>query len=83
MAQLKEKPQLIDIMIECGLTKSRGEGRRLITGGGVLLNGEKVTDEFREVAEQDFADGELMIKKGKKGIPSCEACLIGHGNERG
>ena len=66
MAQLKEKPQLIDIMIECGLTKSRGEGRRLITGGGVLLNGEKVTDEFREVAEQDFADGELMIKKGKK-----------------
>ena len=34
--------------------------------GGVLLNGEKVTDEFREVAEQDFADGELMIKKGKR-----------------
>ncbi len=65
-AQLAENGQLIDVMVLCGLTKSRGEGRRLITQGGVLLNGEKVTDEFRALKEADFADGEAMIKKGKK-----------------
>ena len=65
-AQWKAAPQLLDIMIACGLTKSRGEGRRLITQGGVLLNGEKVTDEFRALAEEDLTDGEAMIKKGKK-----------------
>ena len=64
--QLAENGQLIDVMVLCGLTKSRGEGRRLITQGGVLLNGEKVTDEFRALKEADFADGEAMIKKGKK-----------------
>ena len=65
-AQLAENGQLIDVMVLCGLTKSRGEGRRLITQGGVLLNGEKVTGEFRALKEADFADGEAMIKKGKK-----------------
>lgn len=65
-AELAEHPQLLDIMIAAGLTKSRGEGRRLITQGGVLLNGEKVTDEFMEVTQADFADDGAMIKKGKK-----------------
>lgn len=65
-AQLEEAPQLLDIMMACALTKSRGEGRRLIAQGGVLLNGEKVTDEFRALSEEDFTDGEAMIKKGKK-----------------
>ena len=65
-AQWKEKPQLIDVMVLCGLTRSRGEGRRLITQGGVLLNGEKVADEFRALEEADFVNGEAMIKKGKK-----------------
>ncbi len=64
--QWKAAPQLLDIMVVCGLTKSRGEGRRLITQGGVLLNGEKVSDEFRTLTEEDIQDGEAMIKKGKK-----------------
>ena len=65
-AELAECPQLLDIMMKVGLTKSRGEGRRLITQGGVLLNGEKVTDEFASLSEADLADGGAMIKKGKK-----------------
>lgn len=65
-AELAEHPQLLDIMMKAGLTKSRGEGRRLITQGGVLLNGEKVTDEFAFLSEADLADGGAMIKKGKK-----------------
>lgn len=63
--QLEENRKLIDMMIFTGLTKSRGEGRRLITGGGVSVNGEKITDEFYELTEADMAEG-AMIKKGKK-----------------
>ena len=65
-ARLAEEPKLIDMMIEIGLTKSRGEGRRLIAQGGVLLNGDKVTDEFYALSQKDFEGGEAMIKKGKK-----------------
>ncbi len=58
--------KLTDLMIFCGLTASRGEGRRLIGGGGVSVDGEKVTDEFFELKPENFTDGEIMIKKGKK-----------------
>lgn len=62
----KENNKLIDLMILCGLAKSRGEARRLIAGGGVLVNGEKADDEWMEISENDFNDSELMLKKGKK-----------------
>ncbi|MEG2575554.1 MAG: tyrosine--tRNA ligase [Christensenella sp.] len=64
--QWKATPQIIDILTLCKLTKSRGEGRRLIAGGGVLLNGEKITDEFCELTAADLTNGEAMLKKGKK-----------------
>ncbi|MDL2238206.1 tyrosine--tRNA ligase [Christensenellaceae bacterium OttesenSCG-928-K19] len=65
-AQLAENDKVIDMMILTGLCKSRGEGRRLIAGGGVSLNGNKVTDEFASIADSDFEDGAVMLKKGKK-----------------
>ena len=64
--QFAENAKVIDLLIALGLTKSRGEGRRLIAGGGIAVNGEKVVDEFAELSEKDFQDGELMVKKGKK-----------------
>lgn len=57
---------LVDLMQTCGLTSSRGEGRRLIKQGGVSLNGNKVTDEFLAITQDLFDNNELMIKKGKK-----------------
>ena len=57
---------LVDLMQDCGLTKSRGEGRRLIKQGGISVNGEKVSDEFMPVTAESFTDNELLIKKGKK-----------------
>lgn len=64
--QMEEHKQVIDLLVLAGLTKSRGEGRRLIAGGGIHVNDQKLTDEFAEVGAADFKDGELMIKKGKK-----------------
>ena len=57
---------LIDLLQTCGLTASRGEGRRLITQGGLTVNGDKISDEFAAVTQAMFDDGEMLIKKGKK-----------------
>ena len=63
---LVQNAKVIDLLIFCGLTSSRGEGRRLIAGGGISIDGDKVEDEFKEITSGDFKDGEILIKKGKK-----------------
>jgi tyrosyl-tRNA synthetase len=40
---LNEDRQLVDVFVECGIFKSKGEARRLIQNGGLYLNNEKVT----------------------------------------
>jgi tyrosyl-tRNA synthetase len=57
---------LVDLLQTCGLTASRGEGRRLITQGGITLNDDKVSEEFLPVTQALFQNGALLIKKGKK-----------------
>jgi len=57
---------LIDLLQTCGLTASRGEGRRLIAQGGIAVNGVKVADEFMPVTPDCFENGVMLIKKGKK-----------------
>lgn len=64
--ELASHDKVIDLLMLTGLTKSRGEGRKLIKGGGVSVNGEKVTDEFAAVTPADFQDQAMMLKKGKK-----------------
>ncbi len=53
---------LAKAMTEAGLTKSNGEGRRNIDGGGVKLNGEKVSDTNLELT----AAGEYIVQIGKR-----------------
>ena len=53
------------MMVKAGIIKSNGEGRRLITQGGVSLNDEKITDPYASLTKADF-DKEIIIKKGKK-----------------
>lgn len=57
--------QLLNILIKCGLTTSRGEGRRLIEQGGLSINGEKVTDPNLVITLDQLKEG-FKIKKGKK-----------------
>ena len=57
--------QLLNVMITCGLTTSRGEGRRLVEQGGVSVNGEKITDPNYVVTKDALKEG-IKIKKGKK-----------------
>ena len=57
---------VITLLQEAGLISSRGEGRRLIQQGGVYINDERVNDINLAITLEDFTDGTLMIRKGKK-----------------
>ncbi|MBS7225729.1 MAG: tyrosine--tRNA ligase [Clostridiaceae bacterium] len=56
---------VLSLLVKCGLAASNGEARKLVQGGGVSLNGEKVADSKLMLTEQDFAS-DCVIKKGKK-----------------
>lgn len=60
-----EKTDFIpDIMVSAGVTKSKGEARTLISGGGVSVNDQKVTGLTLDKAVLD--KGEFILHKGKK-----------------
>jgi len=56
----------IEVLEAMKLIPSRGEGRRLITQGGVSLNGEKITAHDQIISAEDFKDGYILVQKGKK-----------------
>lgn len=67
-AELDAGIDLISLLVTTELAKTRSEGRRLITQGGVSVNDVKITefDKIFTTADLD-SDGALIIKKGKKG----------------
>ncbi len=56
---------ILDLMVECGLIASKGEGRRLVQQGGVSVNDAKITDPNTRYTADDLKN-EIIIKKGKK-----------------
>lgn len=57
---------ILDLMRELGLIKSNSEGRRLVQQGGVSIDDIKVEAVDKMVTLEDFKDGKILIKKGKK-----------------
>ena len=57
---------ILDLMTKLNLTKSNSEARRLIQGGGVSIDGEKVQDPNLVVKADLFTDDKLILQKGKK-----------------
>ncbi|MCK9272237.1 tyrosine--tRNA ligase [Candidatus Gracilibacteria bacterium] len=57
---------ILDALINSGLASSRGDGRKLIEGGGIYLNETKVTDGFAEITDGDFINSAIILRKGKK-----------------
>ena len=56
---------VITLLVKCGLIATRSEGRRLIQGGGVLVNEEKITDLNSSYTAEQLREG-LKLRKGKK-----------------
>lgn len=59
---------VVDLLAESGVASSKGEARRLIAGGGVYLNGERLESADQQVGEDDAIERRvLLLRKGKKG----------------
>ena len=58
---------IMDIMVAAEIAPSKSEARRLITQGGVLVDGEKVTDINMTIDKKSF-----VLAKGKKKIVKIE-----------
>jgi tyrosyl-tRNA synthetase len=58
---------VVDLLAESGIASSKGEARRLIAGGGVYLNGERIGSVEQKVESGDAIEGRvLLLRKGKK-----------------
>ncbi len=66
LEQLGDGMTVIDLMMLSGLIKTKSEGRRLIEQSGVAVNDKIVDDVNATVAQGDFQDGKVIIKRGKK-----------------
>lgn len=58
---------VVDCMVAIGVAPSKGEARRLIEGGGVKVDGEKVTDIAQKLTDSQKTNG-FVLQKGKKNL---------------
>lgn len=67
--ELADGMDILTLLQQTGLIPTRSEGRRLVEQGGIRINDVQVQDINMKIVQSDFDDnGELMIKKGKKGF---------------
>ena len=58
--------QVADLLVKTELAPSKAEAKRLIKQGGISVNDEKVAAFDAALTKEDFAKGEIIVKKGKK-----------------
>lgn len=61
---------VVDLLVSLGLAPSKAEARRLIQGGGVTIEGERITDPELELTPGEV-DG-AVIRKGRKSFKKVE-----------
>lgn len=57
---------IVDIITTGKLCSSKSDSRRMIEGGGVTLNDNKVTDIRRTISQNDLVDNYVILRRGKK-----------------
>ena len=60
------KVSITQMLIRSKLAPSRNEARNLVKQGGISLGDEKITDQNFSVAKEDFANKDIVVRKGKK-----------------
>ena len=62
-----DKDVLELLAVETGIFPSKGEARRMVNGGGVSINKQKISSPDQRIIKTDFIKGKyLLIQKGKK-----------------
>ncbi len=57
---------VLDMLVATKLCPSKAEARRLVSGGGISLDGEKITEPTMVITADMYKEGEIIVKKGKK-----------------
>lgn len=65
-ADFQNGMEVLALLKSTGLISSTSDGRRLIEQGGIMIQGEKITDVKHIISLDAFENNQLMIKKGKK-----------------
>jgi tyrosyl-tRNA synthetase len=66
-------PTIVDLLVESGLSKSKGEARRTIGEGGAYLNNQRVEDPELVPSDDDLLGGAWMVlRRGKKNLAGVE-----------
>jgi tyrosyl-tRNA synthetase len=68
-----ELPSVVDLFVEAGLAKSKGEARRTVSEGGAYLNNTRIEDPDLVPTEGDLLGGSwLVLRRGKKNFAGVE-----------
>ena len=63
---------LLDILVKINFAPSKSQAKILISQGGISINDKKIDDINHVFSKEDFKDGFLIIKKGKKNYHKIE-----------
>jgi tyrosyl-tRNA synthetase len=66
-------PTIVDLLVETGLSKSKGEARRTVAEGGAYLNNQRVEDAELTPSDEHLLGGAwLVLRRGKKNLAGVE-----------
>ena len=57
---------ILELFLQTGLCKSKGEARRLLAQGGVYINEERIENPVYYLGKSNLQDGEILLRAGKK-----------------
>lgn len=60
------KMNILDFLLRFEIISSKGEGRRLISQGGIYINDNRLEDSNKDITDSDFIGNILILRKGKK-----------------
>lgn len=74
--KLLENPiGILDFLLESKIIPSKSEGRRLVQGGGISLDGKKITDiSYNVELSKELESNGILVQKGKKHF--FRVCLV-------
>ena len=68
-----ELPTIVDLLVDSGLSKSKGDARRTVGEGGAYVNNRRVDDPEMRPTKDDLLDGSwLVLRRGKKHFAGVE-----------
>jgi tyrosyl-tRNA synthetase len=66
-SELSAGLNIVDLLVKCGISNSKGAAKRSLEGGGIYLNNERVSDSASTVNINNFVNQQaLVIRSGKK-----------------